>query len=345
LFIQAMKFIDQVSIKVRAGDGGNGCVSFRREKYVPRGGPDGGDGGNGGNVVIAADPNLRTLLDLSFQRHYSAKHGEHGQGSQMHGKNRPDLVIPVPVGCEVYEESTGELIADLVAPGQKIVVAQGGKGGRGNMHFKSSVNQAPRKAEDGGKGEERMIRIELKLLSEVGILGFPNAGKSTLISRLSAARPKIADYPFTTLVPNLGVVKHENYESFVIADLPGLIKGASQGAGLGIQFLRHIERTRILVHLVECTSENPVDDMKVIEEELKAYDPSLLKRQRVIVLSKSDLCPDKKEIKKKLGSFKKKKYPALAISSVTGEGLDELVRWVAQKLKMEKKSAKLEARV
>ena len=212
------------------------------------------------------------------------------------------------------------------------------------MHFKSSTNQAPRKAEDGGKGEERMIRIELKLLSEVGILGFPNAGKSTLISRLSAARPKIADYPFTTLVPNLGVVKHENYESFVIADLPGLIKGASQGAGLGIQFLRHIERTRILVHLVECTSENPVDDMKVIEEELKAYDPSLLKRQRVIVLSKIDLCPDQKEIKKKLGSLKKKKYPALAISSVTGEGLDELVRWVAQKLKMEKKSAKLEAK-
>jgi GTPase len=339
-----MKFIDQVTIKVRAGDGGDGCVSFRREKYVPRGGPDGGDGGKGGDVTLVADQNLRTLLDLSLQRNYKARGGENGQGSQMHGKNQPDLVILVPVGCEIYDERTGELLADLVKPGQRLVAAAGGRGGRGNVHFKSSTNQAPRKAEEGGRGEEKIIRIELKLLSEVGILGFPNAGKSTLISRLSAARPKIADYPFTTLAPNLGVVKFGNYESFVIADMPGLIRGASQGAGLGIQFLKHIERTRILVHLVECASEDPLGDMLVIEEELKQYDPSLLKRARVIVLSKTDLCPDQKGLKKNLQAFKRRKYPALAISSVTGEGLEELVRWVAERLKMEKKQAGLEAR-
>jgi GTP-binding protein len=339
-----MKFIDQVSIKIKAGDGGDGCVSFRREKYVPRGGPDGGDGGKGGDVVLIADSNLRTLLDLSYQKNYRAVRGEHGKGYQLYGKTGPDLVIPVPVGCEIYNERAGVLMADLVAPGQKLIAAQGGKGGRGNMHFKSATNQAPRKAENGGKGEEKFIRIELKLISEVGILGFPNAGKSTLISRLSAARPKIADYPFTTLVPNLGVVKFENYDSFVIADLPGLIKGASQGAGLGIQFLRHIERTRILVHLVECTSENPVEDMKVIEAELKAYDPSLLKRPRVIALSKTDLCPDQKQISKKIKAFKGKKYDALAISSATGDGLDGLVRWVAERLRQEKNQVKPEAR-
>jgi len=328
-----MKFIDEVSIKVKAGDGGNGCVSFRREKYVPRGGPNGGDGGKGGDVILATDPNLRTLLDLSYQRNYKARRGEHGKGSQMFGKNGQDLVIPVPVGSVVYDENTGDILADLVEPGQRVIVAQAGKGGRGNMHFKSATSQAPRTAEQGGKGEERKIRIELKLISEVGIVGFPNAGKSTLISRISAARPKIADYPFTTLVPNLGVVKYGEFKSFVVADLPGLIKGASRGAGLGIQFLRHIERTRILVHLVECTSENPAADVKALEAELKAYDPSLLKRPRVIALSKTDLCPDSKEISKKKTGLKRKGYDVAAISSVTGAGVSDLMQWMVSHLK------------
>jgi len=327
-----MKFIDEVSIKVKAGDGGNGCVSFRREKYVPRGGPDGGDGGKGGDVVLVAAPNLRTLLDLSYQRNYKARRGENGQGSQRNGKSGSDLVIPVPAGSVVYDEAGDETLADLVKPGQKIIVAHAGKGGRGNTHFKSATNQAPRSAEEGGRGEERKIRIELKLISEVGIVGFPNSGKSTLISRLSAARPKIADYPFTTLAPNLGVVKFGGQRSFVIADMPGLIKGASQGAGLGIQFLRHIERTRILVHLVEGTTEDPVADVKVLEAELGAYDPSLLKRPRVIALSKADLCSNKQSAKK-IRALQKKGYNAIAISSITGKGLDELVEWIAGQLK------------
>ncbi len=327
-----MKFIDEVEIYVKAGDGGRGCVSFRREKYVPRGGPDGGDGGKGGDVVIIADPNLHTLLDLSYRKSYKAKRGEHGKGSQMHGKSAPDLIIPVPVGSVIYDADTGKMLADLVEPGQKVVVAKGGRGGRGNVHFKSPTNQAPRYAEPGEKGEERRVKVELKLLSDVGIIGFPNAGKSTLISRLSSARPKIADYPFTTLVPNLGVVKYGDFKSFVIADMPGLIKGASQGAGLGIQFLRHIERTRVLVHLVECTSPDPLKDIKTIEEELKSYDPKLLTRPRIIALSKADLCPDSKELEEKIQSIKNHRYEALAISAVSGAGLKELVQWIAGKL-------------
>jgi len=327
-----MKFIDEVSIKVRAGDGGNGCISFRREKYAPRGGPDGGDGGKGGDVIAIADENLRTLLDLSYQRSYKARRGENGGGSQMYGKSGPDLLIPVPVGSVIHDQDSGEQLADLVQPGEQFAIARGGKGGRGNIHFKTATNQAPRVAEEGVKGGGRKIRIELKLISEAGIIGFPNSGKSTLISRLSAARPKIADYPFTTLVPNLGVVKYRSFKSFVIADMPGLIKGASQGAGLGIQFLRHIERTRILVQLVECTSEDPVQDVKALEAELGAYDPSLPGRPRIIALSKTDLCPEQKQLDKKLRAFQRKGYEVVAISSVTGAGLDKLVEWCASQL-------------
>jgi len=328
-----MKFIDEVEIKLQAGDGGRGCMSFRREKYVPFGGPDGGDGGKGGDVILVADENLQTLLDLSYQRNYRAKRGTHGKGSQMNGRGGEDMVIRVPVGSVIYDAESKEMIADLDQAGQKLIAVKGGKGGRGNMHFKTATNQAPRQAEDGEPGEERIIRIELKLIAEVGIVGFPNAGKSTLISRLSAARPKIADYPFTTLVPNLGVVKCADYKSFVIADLPGLIKGASQGAGLGIQFLRHIERTRILIHLVECTSENPLQDARVLEAELKSYDPGLLKRPRLIALSKLDLRPDQKLIEKKLKAIRKAGYQALAISAVSGAGLKKLLEWAVSKLK------------
>ena len=328
-----MKFIDEVKIQVKAGDGGNGCISFRREKYVPKGGPDGGDGGCGGDIVLIADGNLHTLLDLSYQRFYKAKRGEHGKGKQMHGRNAPPRIIRVPVGSVIYDTKTREVIADLIEEGQKIVVARGGKGGKGNARFKTPTNQAPRYAEPGEKGEEREIHIELKLLAEVGIVGFPNSGKSTLISRLSSARPKIADYPFTTLVPNLGVVKYRDFKSFVIADLPGLIKGASQGAGLGIQFLRHIERTRILVHLVEATSENPVQDIKVLEAELRAYDPSLVKRARLIGLSKIDLCSDQKELERKKKKLIKAGYQVVAFSSVSSIGLKELVEWIVARLK------------
>jgi len=331
-----MKFIDEVKIQLRAGDGGNGCVSFRREKYVPKGGPDGGDGGSGGDIVLIADANLHTLLDLSYQRFYKAKRGEHGKGKQMHGRNAPPRIIRVPVGSVIYDAKTREMTADLVEDAQKIVVARGGKGGRGNARFKTPTNQAPRSAEPGEKGEEREIKIELKLLAEVGIVGFPNSGKSTLISRLSSARPKIADYPFTTLAPNLGVVKYEDFKSFVIADLPGLIKGASQGAGLGIQFLRHIERTRILVHLVEATSENPLQDIKVLETELRAYDPSLLKRARLIGLSKIDLCLDQKELKEKQKRLIRQGYQVVAFSSVSSVGLKELVEWIVARLKERK---------
>jgi len=339
----SMKFIDEIEIKVKAGDGGNGCLSFRREKYVPFGGPDGGDGGKGGDVILVADENLSTLLDLSYQRFYRAKRGEHGKGSQMNGKAGEDLILRVPVGSVVYDAKTGAELVDLNKPGQKFVIARGGRGGRGNAHFKSPTNQAPRIVEDGEPGEERRIRIELKLIADVGIVGFPNSGKSTLISRLSSARPKIADYPFTTLSPNLGVVKYADYKSFVIADLPGLIKGASQGAGLGIQFLRHIERTRILIHLVECTTEDVKRDVKILDAELEAYDPQLLKRPRIIALSKLDLCPDPNQIKKKIQALRKAKYEAIGISAVSGAGLKELMEWTVSKLSMQERNEKAKA--
>ena len=270
-------FIDQVKIYVKAGDGGDGCVSFRREKYVPRGGPNGGDGGKGGDVILKATGDLSTLLDLKYQQHYMGKRAGHGQGKDKHGRDSPDLIIPVPLGTVVRDTVSEELLADLTEEGQTIVVARGGKGGRGNARFATATDQAPTRAEEGKKGEERWLVIELKLLADVGLVGLPNAGKSTLLSSISSARPKIADYPFTTLSPCLGMVRWEPYKGYVVADIPGLIEGAHQGRGLGIQFLRHIERTQILAFLVDISEgieEDPVGQFEMLRREIEAYHPS-----------------------------------------------------------------------
>ncbi len=272
-----MHFVDEVKIYVKAGDGGRGCVSFRREKCVPKGGPDGGDGGRGGDIILKVDDRLHTLLDLRYQRHYKAKRGEHGRGSGQHGKDAPDLIIRVPAGT-IIKEQEGGFIADLTKDGQQIIIAKAGRGGRGNARFASSTNQAPRYAQPGTTGEERWLALNLKLLADVGLLGFPNAGKSTLISRISQARPKVADYPFTTLTPNLGVVKSGDYKSFVVADIPGLLPGAHQGVGLGDRFLKHIERTKILVHLIDISQgaeRDPVIEYKTINNELAQFSPKL----------------------------------------------------------------------
>ncbi|MCC6595338.1 MAG: GTPase ObgE, partial [Rhodanobacteraceae bacterium] len=286
-----MKFVDEAIIHVHAGNGGNGCVGFRREKFIPFGGPDGGDGGAGGNVWLLADEGLNTLVDFRHQRVFRAQRGENGMGRQMAGKAGADAVIRVPVGTVVINTATDEQIGDLTAHGQRLLVAQGGQGGLGNMHFKSSVNRAPRKATPGSPGDERELKLELKVLADVGLLGFPNAGKSTLIRAVSAATPKVADYPFTTLQPHLGVVRIGTDQSFVIADIPGLIEGAADGAGLGIQFLKHVARTRLLLHVVDMAPldgvTDPVAEIRAIEKELKSYDASLLRRPRWLVLNKA----------------------------------------------------------
>ncbi|HEY1588116.1 MAG TPA: GTPase ObgE [Rhodanobacter sp.] len=287
-----MKFVDEANIKVLAGDGGNGCISFRREKFIPFGGPDGGDGGTGGSVWLVADEGLNTLVDFRHQRSFKAQRGENGMGSQMYGKGGEDTTIRVPVGTMITNVDTDEVIGDLTSHGQRMLVAQGGKGGLGNIHFKSSVNRAPRKATPGTPGEARELKLELRLLADVGLLGFPNAGKSTFIRAVSAATPRVADYPFTTLHPNLGVVSLGTDQSFVIADIPGLIEGAADGAGLGIQFLRHVARTSLLLHLVDIA---PIDDtdpagqVRAIEQELAKFNPELLERPRWLVLNKADM--------------------------------------------------------
>jgi GTP-binding protein len=290
-----VKFVDEAQILVTAGNGGNGCISFRREKFIPLGGPDGGDGGDGGSVYLVADENLNTLIDFRHQRHFSAQRGQNGMGRQMFGKAGDDVVIRVPVGTEVINVETDEIIGDLTAHGERLLVAQGGQGGKGNVHFKSSVNRAPRKAGTGTPGESREIRLELKLLADVGLLGFPNAGKSTFIRAVSAATPKVADYPFTTLYPNLGVVSVEMDRSFVIADIPGLIEGAADGAGLGAQFLRHVQRTRLLLHLVDLApfddGVDPAGQVRAIEAELRKHDPDMLAKPRWLVMNKADLLP------------------------------------------------------
>src|SRR4030042_138032 len=287
-----MKFVDEARIHVKAGDGGNGCVSFRRERFVPRGGPNGGDGGKGGDVILQADAQLSTLLDLTYPKQFLAQKGTHGKGKDQAGRNGEDLIIRFPVGTLVRDDQVGEVLQDLLFDGQRCVVARGGRGGRGNARFATATNRAPRHAEKGEKGEEFWLRLELKLLADVGLIGYPNAGKSTLLSKISSARPKIADYPFTTLVPNLGVVTGEEHRPFVVADIPGLIEGASRGAGLGLTFLRHVERTRLLIHLLDISegpSRDAVKDFHALSEELRAYDPVLQKKKQVVALNKIDL--------------------------------------------------------
>ena len=322
-----MKFLDKAKIYVKAGDGGNGCVAFRREKFVRFGGPSGGDGGKGGDVILQADKRLTTLMDFKYKKHFKAERGQHGSGNNKHGKNGKDLIIKVPVGTVVKDSETGEIIADLTEDGQKVIVAKGGRGGRGNSAFKTSTRQAPDFAEEGKKGEERWIELELKLLADIGIIGFPNAGKSTLISTLSSAKPKIADYPFTTLTPVLGVLQLDYGKSVVLADIPGLIEGASKGQGLGHEFLRHIERTKALIHMIDISDfreKNPIEAFNIINNELKEYSPKLLEKPQIVVGNKIDILSDKSLIKELKDYFNKKGYPFVPISLATKEGIDEL---------------------
>ncbi|ACF13153.1 GTP-binding protein Obg/CgtA [Chloroherpeton thalassium ATCC 35110] len=313
-------FIDSAKIYVKAGDGGKGCVSFRHEKFVPKGGPDGGDGGTGGSIFVKADANLATLLDFRYQRHYKAERGEHGQGSRKTGRSAKDVIIKVPVGTIVKDSETGEPLADLVYAGQEVLIAKGGHGGKGNQHFATPTNRAPRYSEPAGVGEERNIDLELKLLADIGLVGFPNAGKSTLISTISAARPKIANYPFTTLEPNLGIVRYAEYQSFVVADIPGIIEGASEGKGLGLKFLKHIERTKVLAILIPADTEDVQAEYDTLIEELRKFDESLCLKPRIVVLSKMDLVLEDASFE--VPAFEGEKV--VQISSVTGTGLQEL---------------------
>jgi GTP-binding protein len=323
-------FVDEVDIHVTAGAGGKGCLSFRREKYVPRGGPDGGDGGGGGSVYVTAIATKNTLVDFRYHPDFKARRGQHGQGANRTGQTGDDLEITVPIGTLVYEKNRDDsrLLADLAEEGQRVLVAKGGRGGRGNARFVSSTNRAPRRTEPGEEGEEKNLRLELKLLADVGLVGFPNAGKSTLISRISAARPKIANYPFTTLVPNLGVVSLSGDRSFVVADVPGLIKGAHEGHGLGDQFLRHIERTKLLVHLVDVSSESgrdPVEDFDTIREELRRFNPDVAAKPQIVVATKIDVLDDASRLDRLRRHVRRKKLPFVKISAVSGDGLDELL--------------------
>jgi GTP-binding protein len=324
-------FIDQATIHVRAGDGGNGIVSFRREKFIPKGGPDGGNGGNGGSVIIRADNQMTTLMDFRYRRRYQAIKGEHGLGSNKTGKSGDDIILRVPVGTIVKDADGKQVYADLVSQGQDYIAARGGRGGRGNAMFATSTNQAPRNATPGEKGEDKTLVFELKLLADVGLVGLPNAGKSTLISRVSAAKPKIADYPFTTLIPNLGVVRYAEYKSFVIADMPGLIEGAHTGKGLGIEFLRHIERTRVLVYMIECTTVDPIKEYKTLRHELRAYNPTLGKKPYLVAFTKIDLADGSLLRKLKKIPFPKQ-VPVVCISSVTGSGISEVLDLMWKKI-------------
>ena len=331
-----MKFVDEVRIYVKAGDGGNGAVSFRREKFIERGGPNGGDGGNGGSVSFVANPQLTTLLDYRYQQHHRAKNGEHGMGSDCNGHGADDMVLQVPVGTLIRNYDTGELLVDLSEPGQTYVAAKGGRGGLGNMNFATSTRQTPRFAQDGTQGEEITLRLELKLLADVGLLGFPNAGKSTFISRVSRARPKVADYPFTTLVPNLGMVQYKDNLSFVMADIPGIIEGASEGVGLGHQFLRHVERCKVLVHLIDMGAEGegrkPLDDFNILNVELKKYSAELASKPQVVAANKLDLT----EARERLGPFtealRRRGIRVYPVSCATGEGMQALMDAVAEVL-------------
>ena len=333
-----MKFVDEASITVTAGSGGNGSASFRREKYIPFGGPDGGDGGRGGSVFLEGDSGLNTLVDFRHLRKYKAQNGQHGSGRNMTGKSGDDIVVRVPLGTIVSDEENGEVMGEVTEAGERLLVAKGGKGGLGNVHFKSSTNRAPRQTVPGEAGEARQLHLELKVLADIGLLGFPNAGKSTLISAVSAARPKVADYPFTTLYPNLGVVRIDVERSFVIADIPGLIEGAAEGTGLGIQFLKHLQRTRLLLHLVDLAplalDVDPVSQVRQLEEEMRKFDAGLADKPRWLVFTKADLMPPEEararaeEAVAELGW----EAPWMLISSVTKSGTDELMQRVSDEL-------------
>jgi len=328
-----MKFVDEATIEVIAGKGGNGAASFRREKYIPKGGPDGGDGGRGGNVMALADRSINTLVDYRFARKHVARNGENGRGSDQYGAGADDVVLRLPVGTVIYDADTNELLFDLDKQGESVVLAKGGEGGLGNLHFKSSVNRAPRKFTYGKEGEQRRLRLELKILADVGLLGMPNAGKSTLISKISNARPKVADYPFTTLHPNLGVVRTSPSKSFVVADIPGLIEGAAEGAGLGHLFLRHLSRTRVLLHLVDLSSMNPDEDrievavaeMHAIEGELRKYDAELYAKPRWLVLNKFDMIDNAEEATQQFVEQSQWRGPVYAISALNGDGTQQLI--------------------
>src|SRR4051794_30285375 len=332
-------FIDEAKIRVKAGDGGNGCMAFRREKFVPRGGPSGGDGGHGGDVVMESSERHNTLVHFRFNPEYRAERGRHGEGSNRTGQEGHDVILKVPVGTILFDADTGERIHDFSRPDERLVIAAGGRGGRGNQHFATSTHQAPREHELGRPGEERHYRLELKLLADVGLVGYPNAGKSTLISRISAARPKIADYPFTTLEPNLGVVtagEPPDEDSYVVADIPGLIEGASSGHGLGTQFLRHVERTRLLLHLVDVSDASgrpdPTEDYKIIMNELESWGAGLEQKPIIVVASKTDVANPEKLAKLKR-FYSRRKLPFMAISAVTGEGIEKLKYSVGERVK------------
>jgi GTP-binding protein len=321
-----MAFIDEAKFFVKAGDGGNGCVSFRREKFVPKGGPDGGDGGTGGNVIIEASKRLVSLIDFRYRSHFIAEKGSHGLGKKKHGRNGKDKIVLVPTGTIIRDAETKEIIADLVVDGQQIAVAKGGRGGRGNCHFATGSNRAPRRADNGRPGEERWLLVELKLLADIGLVGLPNAGKSTLLSRLSAAQPKIASYPFTTLEPHLGVLQSAEYRPCIIADIPGLIEGAHHGAGLGHKFLKHIERTKLILHIIDASGsiDNIISDHQTIENELRNFNEDLLQRRQILLLNKIDLLDDPDQLSGLNKIFMKKDLKILNISALTGDGIEEL---------------------
>ncbi|MBM7623110.1 GTPase ObgE [Sporohalobacter salinus] len=324
-------FVDEVSIKVEAGSGGDGATSFRREKYEPEGGPNGGDGGPGGDVILTVDEGLNTLLEFREKKFYQAESGENGQEKNKHGKGGEDLIIEVPPGTVVYDNETGEVMADMTAEGDELVVAEGGRGGRGNARFKSSTRQAPRFSENGEPGEKKEFKLELKLLADVGLVGFPNVGKSTLISSVSAAKPEIGNYHFTTVEPNLGVVKTGNYGSFVMADVPGLIEGAHSGVGLGDDFLRHLERTKVILHVLDVSGfegRDPIEDFEVINEELEKFNSKLSQRPQIVAANKMDLPAAKENIDEVKKELEKEGYEVFPISAVTGQGIDELIKAV-----------------
>ncbi len=337
-----MQFIDEVKVYIKAGDGGAGCVSFRREKFVPMGGPNGGDGGRGAHIIFLASRDINTLLDIKYQQQYRAEKGRHGMGKDRHGRNGKNLIIPVPPGTLIKDADTGEILSDLTAEGQEFIAAKGGRGGVGNTHFKSATRQAPKFAQPGEPGEEKNLVLELKLLADIGLIGLPNAGKSTLISAISSARPKVADYPFTTLVPALGVVQYGDYDSFVVADIPGLIQGAHKGSGLGFQFLRHVERTSMLLHLVdisETLEDDPIENFKKINNELALYSPDLLKKPQAVAGTKLDIKGSGKRLDSLALYCKDKQYDFLPICAVTGQGIKELINYLGkQHKKLKEKS-------